>query len=155
MEIKYLYGHMWAVEEGKEDEKPNWSLEDAVFLTRKTDVFQHADMRSKVGIGVLWGGFAKRFRKPDDIHFYGESVSCGVETPEEGEGLERLKKAYFEGEFWKTEIKGHGNTAHTVFALVPKGYYPTGKWMEINWEKSSHAEMREIIEAEAKAACGW
>lgn len=155
MEIKYLYGYTWCTKEGAEDVRENQSLEDCLFLTRKTDTFQHADMRSQASIGVLWGGFVKRFRKPDDAHFYGESVSCQVETPESEEDKKRLLEAYTKGQYWKMEAKMSGGSIYTVFAIVPEGFYPAGSVFDRKWEKTTHADMKDIIHAEAEASCGW
>lgn len=155
MEIKYLYGTVIAIANGDEDNRDNWKFEEGLALTRKTDIFQHKDMMQKVRINVLWGGFAKRFRKPDDIHFYGESISCNVETPTKDKHIEQLKGSYIGAKYWKAEM-GERGRKNTVFLLLPDHLRPAQGYHETYiWSESSHAEMREIIDAEIRSSNGF
>lgn len=155
MEIKYLWGTVIALVEGTEDIKDNWKFEEGLALTRKTDVYQHRDMMQDVRINVCYGGFAKRFRTPDDILFYGESVSCNVSTPDGEKGIARLMSSYLGARYWKAEF-GNDRRKHTVFLLLDKALVPSKGFQETNpWSETTHAEMREIIQAESRASNGF
>lgn len=155
MEVKYLWGTVIALVEGSEDIKDNWKFKEGLLLTRKTDVYQHRDMMKDVRCNVCYGGFAKRYRKPDEITFYGESISCNVGTPEDEKGNSRLMGSYLGARYWKAEF-GEQGRKHTVFLLLDKALVPSKGFEESKpWSESSHAEMREIIEAEFRANNGW
>lgn len=155
MEVKYLWGTFIALKEGDEDIKDNWKFEEGLVLTRKTDVYQHRDMMKDVRCNVCYGGFANRFRKPEEITFYGESISCRVSTPTDEKGKARLMSSYVGARYWKAEF-GESGRKHTVFLLLDKALVPSKGFEETSpWSESSHAEMREIIEVEVKANGYW
>ena len=152
MEVKYLWGDAIVLKEGAEDIRDNWEFEHSIAMTRRTDVYQHSDMARDVRLNVCYGGFARRFRKPDEITFFGESISCRVKTPED---ITPLMNVHTGARYWKAEF-GERGRKHAVFLLLDKAFVPSKGFNETNpWSETTHAEMREIIAAEQEANYGW
>ncbi|AEV89662.1 hypothetical protein OBP_225 [Pseudomonas phage OBP] len=152
MQLKFLFGTVRAIPEGSEDIIENVKLKDFLALTRKTDVFQHSDMRSMVVMGLSTGGFVKKLHNPERMDFYGESISCRVRTDESMDPIyaELIKT----GTWWKHEFQQHKKT-FTIFGVTEAGFKPSSGVSELNWVETTHADMLDIVRAEDEASNGW
>lgn len=145
MTLKFLFGTNRMIEIGKEDVIENVKYKDYAIVARKTDVLQHSDMKNRCMFSPSTGGFIKAYRKPERATWYGESVSCRVETDESMNPLyEELMKA---GNYFKFGFEMY-KTIYTIFAICPAGYKPTSIVTGIEWEPCTHEDMVEIIKVE-------
>lgn len=135
-----------------EDTPDVYSPSDVVFMTRKNDTFQHSDMKNRCNVKAVAGGFIRRHRKLDTFQFFGESVSCRVET---APGLQpKLLELVKSGDWYTFEHEMYGSK-YAIWAVVPKGHQLDTRVTGINWEKSSHHEMEEVVQGETTAAMCW
>lgn len=148
MLLKFLFGSARVLVEGSDKE----TLGDVLLMTRKTDIFQHSDMKQVTRTSPSTGGFVKHLRAPEKMEFFGESVSCRVQTDES------MNPIYAElvktGSWWKNEHLIH-NTVHTIFLVTKAGHKPSCTWADLKWEPTTHADMYEIVKAEDSVSNGW
>lgn len=149
---KFLFGHTRVIPVDAEDILENVKLKDILVFTRKTDIFQHSDMRSMVVMGLSTGGFIKKFHKPEKAEFFGESISCRVQTDESMDPL--YAKLVSTGTWWKHEFQQYKKTT-TIFAIVDNGFKPSSQISGLEWTPVTHAEMVDITRAEDEAANSW
>lgn len=147
MELKFLFGTVRVIEKNKEDVAENVTLKDCVVMTRKTDLIQHSEMASASFLHPITGGFVNNIRDRRKSHWYGESFSCRVRTDESMEPM-YLKLVTVEN-YWKMELKRLGKT-YTIFMACPADYEPSSLLGDVKWHPCSHADLKDIVEAELR-----
>lgn len=152
MQLKFLFGSIRALPVGMDSQIGNVKLADALVFTRKTDVYQHSDMKKLILFSPDTGGFIRKFDKPETMELFGESISCRVRTDESMNEL--YATLISTGHWWKHQFKQF-NKLKTIFVIMQPGYTPYSVDGSMEWTPTTHAEMYEIVEAEADAACGW
>lgn len=142
--LKYLYGKLpvaGVLNGGREDKLGRAT---ALLFSVRRDSYQHAEMAFDTCFVPFNGGFANLDPVLKTTEFYGESVSCRVETdPEEIHKLIYLKK---EGKVFYTT----GNErSQKVFAILPlTAGYPLKTGRTGDWVPCTLEEMKELCNTE-------
>lgn len=135
MTLKYLYGYGAVLKEVNGEKQR--SVENIIVLTEKKDVYQHAEMRRHARIGVLFGGFVKNYAEIKDMVFFGESISCEVGTHNCSDRFNEFVNA---GDWWTAETEVWGKKER-IWGVTEKGHELDNEVSDLDWVKSSHAEM--------------
>lgn len=149
MIAKFLFGTERVIPLDLEDTMENVQHKDMLYIVRKHDAFQHADMAKICRMHPSTGGFVKKIGRPGEEHFYGESISCRVQTDE---SMDELYHAITkEGEWFKYtySIPGSG-TKFTIFCGCPTGYKPSAYGMDFQWEPVKYEEIRSLMNKEVQ-----
>ena len=146
MIAKFLFGTERVIPTGSEDSPTNVQYKDLLFIVRKHDVYQHADMAKLYRIHPSTGGFVKGLGKPGEENFYGESVSCRVQTDDSM--LELYYPLTKEGDWYKHTYTNSNGSKFTTFCGVPAGYIPSSLLSNVEWEPIQYAEVKATMRKE-------
>lgn len=144
MIAKFLFGTERVVSLDQDPDSNNFDHKDMLFIVRKHDVFQHADMAKICRMHPSTGGFVKRLGKQGKEWFYGESVSCRVGTDE---SMDELYHDITEnGEWYKyTHVIPSSGSKFTIFCGCPTGYKPSTYGMDFEWESVKYEEIKPLM----------
>lgn len=147
MIAKFLFSTERVIPNGQEDSPSGVKYKDTLLIVRKHDLFQHADMAKFCRLTPSTGGFVKGFgRKQGEEHFYGESVSCRVQTDDSM--LELYHDLTKDGDWFKHTYMYNGTIPFTVFCGVQKDHYPSSLLNGVVWEPVKYEEIRSLIRKE-------
>lgn len=145
MIAKFLFGTAPCIPVGKEDTNVNLNLDDLLLIVRKHDIFQHIEMGKLCSLQASTGGFVKGIRHQGEENFYGESISCRVQT--DGSMLPLYHELTKTGSWYKYEHMVN-KSKFTIFACVKADYYPSGYWSNLKWEPCEYKDIRPTMIAD-------
>lgn len=146
MIAKFLFGTNRIIPNGLEDAGDSIKYKDTLLMVRKHDIFQHADMAKIYRLTPSTGGFVKRLGIQGEELFYGESVSCRVQTDDSM--LELYRAITKHGDWFKHTYVYYKRTPFTVFCGVPKDHYPSSIVNDIEWVSVEYKEIKNLMREE-------
>jgi hypothetical protein len=147
MIAKFLFGTNRTIPNGQEDSPTGVKYKDTLLIVRKHDLFQHADMAKFYRLSPSTGGFVKKLGiKQGEEHFYGESVSCRVQTDDSM--LELYHDLIKNGDWFKHTYIYNEKTPFTVFCCVQKDHYPSSLLNGVEWEPVQYEEIKPLMRKE-------
>lgn len=142
--LKYLYGKLPVASKlnGGRDERVGGV--DALLFSVRRDAYQHKEMAFDACFHPFNGGFSNFNPNLKERHFYGESISCRVETDKSI--IDKL-----------VELKSTGRVLYTnaidnkqkLFVIIKgEGIYPLKTGRTGNWIQCSLQEMEKLCNEE-------
>lgn len=114
--LKYLYGKLPVTSTLNQGSKEKIGRASALLFSVRCDKFQHRDMEFATAFIPFNGGFGNLHPTDPARHFYGESISCNVQT--DLDVIDKMIKLKETGNVFYT----HPNDSkHRVFAIIEKG----------------------------------
>lgn len=142
--LKYLYGKLPVASKLNGGREERMGGADALLLSVRRDAYQHKEMAFDACFIAFNGGFSNFNPNLKERHFYGESISCRVETDESI--IDKLIELKRTGRVFHTNAVGN---KQRLFAIIDgERVYPRKTERTGNWIPCSLEEMQELCDVE-------
>ena len=142
--MKYLYGKLPVANKLNGGFEEQAGCVNALLFSVRRDAYQHKEMASDACFIAFNGGFGVLSPNLRDRHFYGESISCRVETDESI--IDKLIELKHTGRVFYTNAV---NNKQKLFAIIEgDNIYPRKTERTGNWIPCSLQEMEKLCNEE-------
>ena len=142
--LKYLYGKLPVVSKLNGGREERMGRADALLFSVRRDAYQHKEMAFDACFIAFNGGFSNFNPNLKERHFYGESISCRVETDKSI--IDKLVELKRTGRVFYTNAV---DNKQKLFAIIDgEGIYPRKTERTGNWFPCSLEEMEKLCNEE-------
>ena len=142
--LKYLYGKLPVASKLNGGREERMGRADALLFSVRRDAYQHKEMAFDACFVAFNGGFANFTPNLKERHFYGESISCRVETDKSI--VDKLIELKHTGWVFYTNAV---DNKQKLFAIIEgENIYPRKTERTGNWIPCSLQEMEKLCNEE-------
>ena len=142
--LKYLYGKLPVASKLNGDREERAGRVNALLFSVRRDAYQHKEMAFDACFIAFNGGFSNFTPNLKERHFYGESISCRVETDKSI--IDKLIELKHTGRVFYTNAV---DNKQKLFAIIEgENTYPRKTERTGNWIPCSLQEMEKLCNEE-------
>lgn len=142
--LKYLYGKLPVASKLNGGQEERMGRASTLLFSVRRDAYQHKEMAFDACFIAFNGGFSSFTPNLKERHFYGESISCRVETDKSI--IDKLIELKYTGRVFYTNAV---DNKQKLFAIIEgENIYPRKTGRTSNWFPCSLQEMEKLCNEE-------